>query len=108
MQLCCFLVWEHIEKRSCAIDYSAHPGKDLLIHSDYTAASYASYIAAVTLAWLQLPKYVLLWLGVAHQVTAMQPGPRPSKSRSTAKPVGECGPVAALIADDSRRHFHRA
>ena len=28
----------------------------------------------------------------------MQPGPRPSKSRSTAKLVGECGPVTALIA----------
>jgi len=28
----------------------------------------------------------------------MQPGPRSSKSRSTAKPVGECGPVTALIA----------
>jgi hypothetical protein len=32
------------------------------------------------------------------QVIAMQPVSRSSKSRSTAKPVGECAPVAALIA----------
>ena len=28
----------------------------------------------------------------------MQPTPPPSRSRSTAKPVGECDPVAALVA----------
>src|SRR6185503_17261225 len=34
-----------------------------------------------------------------HKVHAMQSTPpRPPKSRSTAKSVGECGPVAALVS----------
>jgi hypothetical protein len=41
---------------------------------------------------------IFMRLPSSAQVSAMQRTPRTSKSRSTAKSVGETGPVAALIA----------